>query len=76
MKSAILVTCIQDLKLSKCKQHSCVKKFNLNKWVERNPIAHMLKGFCLYTVIFPIFGLKCTILVKFQYKLQNTYGTP
>ena len=73
MKSTILVTCVQTFKLSKSKQHSHVKFYNLNKWVELNLIAYMLKGvfFCLYTVIFPIFGLKCTILVRFQYRLQN-----
>ena len=45
---------------------TCKEIFNLNKWVGLNPITYMLKGFCLYTVIFPIFGPKCTILVKVQ----------
>ena len=52
VKSTILATCIQTLKLSKCKQYSCVNFYNLNKPMELNPIAHMLKGFCLHTVIF------------------------
>ena len=34
-------------KLSKCKQHSCVKKKRkyLNKWEGLNLVAHMLKDF-------------------------------
>ena len=50
VKSTILVTCIQTFKLSRCKQHSHVKKY-LNKWAELDPIAHMLKGFCLHIAI-------------------------
>ena len=39
-------------KLSKCKQHSHVKKRkNLNKWVRLDLVAHMLKGFCLHIAI-------------------------
>ena len=44
-------------KLSKCKQHSHVKKkekTNLNKWAGFDLVAHMLKGFCLHIAIFQI----------------------
>ena len=63
VKSTILVTCIQNLKLSKCKQHSWVRIYNLKKWVELNPIAYMFKGFCLHTVIFQFLDLKCIIFL-------------
>ena len=41
-------------KLSKCKQHSHVKKKRkyLNKWVGPDLVAHMLKGFSLHITIF------------------------
>ena len=41
-------------KLSKCKQHSCVKKKRkyLNKWAGPDLVAHMLKGFSLHITIF------------------------
>ena len=39
-------------KLPKCKQHSCVRKRILNKWVDLDFVAHMLKGF-VYILQFP-----------------------
>ena len=40
-------------KLSKCKQHSRVRKKKkfLNKWADLNFVAHMLKRFCLHIAI-------------------------
>ena len=39
-------------KLSKCKQHSHVRKKILNKWADLDFVAHMLKGF-VYILQFP-----------------------